>query len=230
MIPIQRFQLKLHEVFVSSPSTARIVPPPLPRLLDVCPQHGQLEVEHVEGLGVDDRLVLVDSQECVVTMVEAEDLERSQMRVEQPDVAHRLACVDGKLVRAVDLGRAGTEDLAQPVRRKRDVRVGGEERETIASPSREVRNEDVVTQVELGLEEKEPTSGTTTAAFERRPELFAQGGSRGSMRKGRPRMQVQLTVDHLGHLSRRSGKDVLIGGACCIHDLTVAPGFIAPRF
>ena len=54
----------------------------------------------------------------------------------------------------------------------------------LASPAREVRNEDVIAEVQLGLVQDDPAPGPTTTAVERRTELFTER-ARGARMKGR---------------------------------------------
>ena len=91
-----------------------------------------------------------------------------------------------RVVIALDsLAAAGSRSTsADPVRRGREERGIGQERQPIAPPACEIRDEDLVAEVELGLLEDQPAARAAAAAMERRAELVAERHRRGGGKRG----------------------------------------------
>jgi hypothetical protein len=87
--------------------------------------------------------------------------------------------------------------------------------------------------MELGLEEKDPTSWPTPTALEWGPELLAErrGGSRVGL--GRTRVHHELAVHDLCDDVLGRGEDILVRGSAARRErhrgMSVPPGRFAPR-
>ena len=66
--------------------------------------------------------------------------------------ADAFACVDAQLLAAIDGFGRRRQHLANPIRRERQVRLVWRRRESLASPTGEVRHEHVVAEVQLRLD------------------------------------------------------------------------------
>ena len=111
----------------------------------------------------------------------------------------RSRAYTGRLASRSSLRGRWREDLADPVRREREVRGLGIPRHPVPAPTSEVGDEDVVSEVQLGLDDDPPAAGAAPAELKRRAEVDLKGRPRQRMRRGRSGIGVQHTIDDLGH-------------------------------
>src|SRR5437870_1121110 len=143
------------------------------------------------------------------------DVEGAQDRVDDPEVADPLAGVDPHLPAAVDLAGGRRDDLARPVGRELEGRDIGHGRHPFAAPAREVGDEHVAAEVQLGLEQYPPAARHTgpagiarEAADQRGPEH--RRGQR--VRRGGSGAREQVAVDDLRHHVVRERAEVVVCG------------------
>ena len=74
------------------------------------------------------------------------------------------------------------------------------------SPAGEVRHEQVLAEVQLGLVEDPPATGPGAAALERAAGVHAEHAGRDGVGGGGARARDQRAVDELGHQVRRAAR------------------------
>ena len=125
-----------------------------------------------------------------------------------PDV---LASVDRALALQVEPSRRRGENLAHPVRRQGDVGRVGILGHPLPAPPRQVGNQDVLSEMQLGLVDDPPSAGAAATPVEGSREFAAQSRTRQRVRHCRPRLRVEDSVDDLGHPIGRGVEHVLVG-------------------
>lgn len=121
--------------------------------------------------------------------------------------------VGGTLGRQVEGAGRGGEDLADPVGDEgAEGGVGRELRHALAAPADDVGDEDVVAEVDLGLDQDPPAAGAAAALVERPVHLVADCADRVGVPEPRTRVEIERAADDLGDLVGGSVDDVLVGG------------------
>ena len=128
-----------------------------------------------------------------------------------PEVPDAFASIDRALLVQVESARRRREHLAYPVGRQRDVGAVRKHRHAFAAPSCEVGDHDLLTEVQLGLEDDPPAAWSAAALAEGADELIAERRARERMRHGGTRVGVEGSVDDLGDPVRGCVKHVLVG-------------------
>jgi hypothetical protein len=78
-------------------------------------------------------------------------------------------------------------------------------------PTREIRHQHVVAEVQLRLGQQQPAAGLA-AKMEGPAKLRSEAKGSMSMRQSRPRRGVELAVEHLGHLVLRHANEIVVRG------------------
>jgi hypothetical protein len=128
-------------------------------------------------------------------------------------VGNSVLGVDRQLLASIDLCGAFGENLADSIRRKREIGHIAHRRHTLPTPTRKVRNQDVIAKVRLGFDEQDPSARPATPALERGPKLSGERRRSRRMRTGGTRVRVQDAVNHLGDHVARSGQHIRVRGA-----------------
>src|SRR5262249_9394378 len=167
------------------------------------PPSRQVKRDRIEGLRAHHLIAPVPGEDDPASALEPVDLESPREWIDEPEVRDPLAGVDAHLAAAVDATRRRRDDLADPVGRLREVRRGWERRHALTAPAGPVGNQDVVAQVQLGLEDDPPAPGTGWVAgvpVEGPDQVAARyrGGVR--VRRSGARGHEELAVDDLGDL------------------------------
>jgi hypothetical protein len=125
------------------------------------------------------------------------DLERARGWIDVPEVAHAVARVDGHLSDPIQSRCRRRQDLADPIGSQLQVRSFGQSGETLAPPTCEVRDQDVISEVHLGLGQDPPAAGAPVTEMEWRPEGGADAHRCGGVSGPWARRGDQLSVDDL---------------------------------
>ena len=131
--------------------------------LRLAPPAAHVELDRVERLGTRRHTPGMRARHDPAPALEAVDLDRARARVHDPEMPDPLASVHLHLAAAVESTRGGRDDLAGPVRGQRQRRRVGDGREPLASPAREVGNEDVLPKVQLRLVQDPPAARSRSA-------------------------------------------------------------------
>lgn len=111
--------------------------------------------------------------------LEAEDLEGVRDWIDEPDVLHAGARVDGYLLRAIELARRIGEHLADPVGREIEVgQLVGHHGHSLASPTGHVGHENVLDEMKLRLVEQDRSARAPSPSLECGAELLPERASR----------------------------------------------------
>ena len=132
--------------------------------------------------------------------------------LDEPQVWDPFTGVDRTLGVPIEIARRVRHRLAHPVRRGVRVPRLGEFGESLAAPARDVRDQDVLAEVQLGLEQDPPSARATAAEPERVSEACPETGLRQRLQRGRPRADIQRSVDDLGDPMRGGIEHVLVRG------------------
>jgi hypothetical protein len=139
------------------------------------PQIGKAERERVERLTVHDDVATPHARDTVSWAVEAQYFEGLEGRVDEPYVADLLSRVGRRLHRPVCRRGGRGQDFTDPVGRELESvrsRQGGH---SFATPTRDVRNEHVAAEVELGLVQDNPSARAASSAVKGRVQLAGKG-------------------------------------------------------
>src|SRR5690554_5866821 len=97
-----------------------------------------------------------------------------QRGIYQPRVSNTFPGVDTELLPAIySLGRR-RHHFANPIRREREISFAGHCRQTLSAPSGEIGNQNVLSQMQLGLVQQPPAARAITPAVKRAAELHAE--------------------------------------------------------
>jgi hypothetical protein len=176
------------------------------------PERIELELDGVERLRADSRVVAEHAYAEPIFPLEPIDLECSCEGIHEPRVVDSLARIDRHLVGAVDRLGAPRKDLAHEIGTHAEVGGAGA-LESLFAPAGKVGNDDVVTEVQLGFVEENPTPRTAAATVEGTAEVHPEHRRRSGVRRGRPRIGVERAEEHLRDHVRRSVEHVLVGRA-----------------
>jgi hypothetical protein len=158
-------------------------------------------------------------EQSVAGPVQAIHLEGARLGIQQPHVRHALTPTDGQLEHAILALGGRRQHHAQPVgAHAQEGRIEGQLGKGGASPPGQVGHQDVRPQVQLGLVQQDPATGSATPASERSPELRPKHRSPLRVNDTRSRLRVQHAVDHLGDQMLGRVHDVLVARA--LGDLT----------
>lgn len=140
----------------------------VPLVCDVRPQRRKLQLDFCERFRANHLIIHVRRENRPPAVLQAQHLERARKGIDQPRMRHLLAGVDGELPGAVKLGGGRREDLTHPVGREREEWGIRDRRKPGAAPPSKVRNQDVLPEVDFGLIENPPASGSASTVIERR--------------------------------------------------------------
>ena len=110
-----------------------------------------------------------------------------------------LARVDSELLGAVDALSGRYEHLANPIGRDGEVGRIRPIGYPFAAPARKVRNQNVGAEVELGLMENQPATGTVDAELKRTRNQGAERRGCANMPEHGLRRRVKVAAENLGH-------------------------------
>jgi hypothetical protein len=159
-----------------------------PRGARVRPEHCQVELDGIEGLGAHPCIVFERREQQPTTVSLLHDLECAGDGVYQPNVANAGGGIEGQLAHSVEPGGGRAKDFADPIGSEREKALVPHERQPFPAPTREVGHQHVRGEMQLGPKQDEPASRAAAAALERRAELFAERRGRGGVscaRRGR---------------------------------------------
>jgi hypothetical protein len=108
---------------------------------------------------------------------------------------HAFARVQPQLLAAIDRFRGRRQYLAYPIRREREIGSPRSRRQPLSAPAGEIRDNDVVAEVELGLVKDQPSSGAVQTAIERSSDRRVEDAGRARMRHSRPRCRIEVAVE-----------------------------------
>ena len=89
------------------------------------PKRPELELDGIERASADTRVALVLLERLEASRLERQYLERWPQRIDEPGMGDAFTCVDAQLLAPVDRFRGRRQNLANPVRRKRQIRGRG---------------------------------------------------------------------------------------------------------
>src|ERR1051325_4120026 len=164
------------------------------------PPAREAELDRVKGVGADDLGAAVRAGHHPVVTFEAVDLERAEERVDDPQMLYALARIDAHLPTAIDPSGRRRDRLAHPVGRHRERGHVPHDRQTAASPPGDIGDEDVLTEVQLRLEDEPPTARALWVAWwatERGSQITHDDGRRVRVRGGRSGARDELAIDDL---------------------------------
>jgi len=161
-----------------------------------------------------------------VPLFQAVRLKRFGDRIEEPEMLHAFARINDELLPSIDaLGRR-RERLADPIGSNLEKRASGQIGHTVAAPTSDIRNHNIVGQVQLGLREQPPPAGTTAPSIERPNEIAAQPRRRKRMGHRRSRRGVKLAIENLSDQVIGYRKQILVrcptlDGSRMAHDVSL---------
>ena len=176
------------------------------------PEIGEAERDRVEGGDAHRTAVPRAPDEHPLATAELERLEGVVRRVDEPEVTNPFAGVNRALAMEVEAACRRRKYLAHPVRCESHVGSFRIVRHPFPAPAREVGNQNVLAEVQLGLVDDPPSSRTPSAELKRIPEIGPQRGARECVWHCRPRVGVQGAVDDLRYAMCGRVEHVLIGG------------------
>jgi hypothetical protein len=130
----------------------------------------QLELDGLEWFGGDDRRVLPHGQDRPHAFAQAQHLECAVLWLHEPCVCDARLRVDSALAPAVEpLGRR-REHGAHPIRSEREEGFVWHGWQPFTRPPGEVRNQDLLSEMQLRLVEDPPATGASDAPMEGIPD------------------------------------------------------------
>lgn len=195
------------------------------RVPSTCPERPELELERFEGRHAQRDGVAPSAEESVFVAVEREGFEGVQARVEEPNVRHALARVDGQLIGAIDGLRGWREYFRHPIGGEVEAGRIGHLWHSRAAPTREVGHQHIRSEMQLGLVEYHPATGATAAAVKRIAEHHAENRRRDGVGTTGARLRVELSVQQLSDHVRWQVEQVLVAGAaeCGVNHVLAPP-------
>src|SRR6266571_1276384 len=194
-----------HVPILSRPRLRRVL-----RARRIDPEAAQRELDRVEGLDADRVGATAHRDDRPGPVPQPEHLQGTLRGVHEPRVSNARLRVDSQLPAPVDPLGGGREDLANPVGgegEEGDIRYRGH---ALPSPTGQVGHDHVLAEVQLGLEEDSPASGTIMPVAERDKGAVELGAGNRVPRR-RPRAQEELAVQDLGHLVLGGAQHVFVG-------------------
>jgi hypothetical protein len=169
------------------------------------PEEGQIELDGVEWLGANHRIIAPGGDDPPPWAVESEDFQRACYRVDEPRMTYLGSGIKRQLVGTIDrLGRR-RDHFAHPIGCEVEESRVRDFGHPFAPPSREIRDEDVSVEMKLGLIQDDPPTGPSLPEAKGARERPAEVTRRVCMRRGGPRMSDQGTVDDLAdHVTRET--------------------------
>lgn len=105
----------------------------------------------------------MDRDDQSASVMQAQHLECSLDRIDEPHMLYAGTCVDRELLRTIVDGRRPREGLADPVGGDGEERLVRNRWKPLHPPSRQIWDHDVLAQMQLGLVEDDPSSRTASA-------------------------------------------------------------------
>jgi len=155
-------------------------------------------------------------------------LQHLRKRIEKPEMRNARSSVRGQFFRAIVSGRRRRENLADPIRPDGKSSFPRKSRQTFAPPARQIRDEHVFAEPELGLIESPPSARTAIAELERRNQHRTEGRRSNGMRRGWSRTDDEFTRDDLADEMLGQPKNVCLRRATAgtlHHGTSVARSF-----
>ena len=105
----------------------------------------------------------------------------------------------------------GDSTSHKPIGRQREMRDVRYRRHALATPTGDIRHDDIGTEVQLRLDEEPPTAGTVLAVLEGTAKRAEQHTGCMRMRRRRPRRRVELAAQDLRDEVLRNRAEILVG-------------------
>jgi hypothetical protein len=153
------------------------------------------------------------AEQAVGARVEGKGFEGLQAWGEEPDVTDALARVEWGLVGASDGGGGGREDFGDLVGGKLEGCCVGHLRHAFTAPPGEIWDQDMQTEVKLGLVEDDPTAGAPAATVKRIAEHHGQDRRGSYVRPVGAGLGVQLAAHDLANDGPRQSEQVFVARA-----------------
>ena len=175
------------------------------------PERVEREGNRLERRNGDRIVVTGRGDEDPFAAAQFEGFEVARRRIDEPEVADAVPGIDRPFAVAVQIAGRRRQHLADPVRGQREIGGVGEIRHPFAPPAGEIGDQDIVTQMKLGLVDDPPSAGAVLAEIEGIADFSAKHRTRPRMRRGRPGMGVQASFHNFGHHMGRRVQHVAIG-------------------
>ncbi len=175
------------------------------------PQAREIELDRLERRGPHPLVASVRGHNHPVPRLEPVHLQGLRRRVYQPSVRHSDVRVDGELPSSVHATRGRGQNFAHPIGWQREVRFVWDARQAVRTPTREIRDQHVVSEVELGFIENSPAARSTVTESIRRHQDAAEARGNIGVPRCRSRTNHKLPIHELAHDVLGQRHDVGVG-------------------
>jgi hypothetical protein len=151
------------------------------------PQSEQMDLDCIERLCSHRRSIGIRPKEQPVTRLQAKNLKGPRVRIDEPGMAHLPLGIYRQLPKTIEPSSGRRKDLAYPIRSLADVGPAWRRRHPVVPPACQVRNEDVVADMEFRLGEDPPSPWTTFSELERWDKAAARRGGGDAVGRSRTR-------------------------------------------
>lgn len=176
------------------------------------PESGKRYADILEGRNRDDIVACESGDHQPFSINASECFQRPGAGVDEPDMGYAFAGIDIPFVSEVYLFRGWREDFADPTGGNSDECPIWIFWEFLLAPAGDIRNDDILFQMNFRLADNPPTAGATDAVLEWRRDLPAQYRVRHDVRTYRSWMQMEISGYDLSDLVRRRIQNVIVVG------------------
>ena len=176
------------------------------------PESGKRYADILEGRNQEGRVACESGDHQPFSINASECFQRPGSGIDEPDMRYAFAGIDIPFVSEVYLFRGWREDFADPIGGNCDecpIWIIGE---FLLAPSGDIRNDDILFQMNFRLADDPPTARATDAVLEWRRDLPAQYRVRHDVRTYRSGMQMEISGYDLSDLVRRRIQNVIVAG------------------
>lgn len=145
-----------------------------------CPESGEFKLDFPERFGADDGVGGEHINHEITRAFEPKNFECFARGLNDPNIRHAVGGVEGKFPGTVELFCRWRRNLTQPIRAYREESLVGECWKVFATPSGEIRHDNIVRQMHLRLDQEYPASRSPAPLIKGRTQATGQacGGSR----------------------------------------------------